>query len=186
MANTVLDYTSEQLNRGVGIYTRDFVGSVRMLEDAGFSPFTKNSPLDSAITQVFSRFVDKTGIGENTATLRSDFLEQYPGTQRALDLYSSLQNTFASKGAGEQAGIVDFLNSRIDEYIAEKDQNEDQMLTLEESEFSESLFERADSDSDNQLNTGEISNDFFEKYQAFSNVVHYFQRTPGTIVNVTS
>lgn len=185
MATTVLDYTSEQLNRGVSVYTRDFVGSVRMLEDAGFSPFTKKSPLDSTISQVFSRFVEKTGIADNVDTLRNNFLEQYPGTQRALDLYSSLQNTFAPRGAGEKAAIVDFLNARIDDYISQKDKNDDQMLTLEESNFSESLFEQADADNDRMLNTDELSNNFFENYQSFNNVVNYFRRTTGNIINIT-
>lgn len=187
MATNVLDLTADKLNRGnLGVFNRDFLGSVRMLEESGFTPLSRveQSPLNSTLKQVFSRFVEKTGIGSDAEVLRNEYLERTPSMQRAMDLYSTLQNNFASRSSGEKAAIVDFLNVKIDEYITEKDKNKDDMLTLEESEFADTLFEEADKDGNSRLNSQEIGSNFFENYQALSNVVSYFQRTPGILVDM--
>lgn len=183
----VYEYAASQLDlnkTAAPTYTRDYVGAVQMLEDSGFSPFTQSSPLDSTLTQIFDRFVQKTGLGTDANTLRSQYLEENPAMQRAMNLYDSLENTFASRGAGEKAAIVDFLNTKIDDYFASKDQNNDNTLTLDESEFSETLFEEADANRDAQLSTEEVRNNFYQGFQQLNNVMDYFRNTRGNLVDI--
>lgn len=181
----IIDQTAAQLNRGQTVpYTRDYVGAVQLLEDSGFSPFGDTSPLSATLNQVFSRFVEKTGLGADSNTLRDEFLAENPATQRALGLYQALENTFSSRGAGEQAAIVDFLNTKIEDFIATKDQNSDDELTLEESELTPTLFEEADANRDSQLNTEELGNNFFNDFPELNNVMNYFRSTPGLLLDV--
>jgi hypothetical protein len=155
-----------------------------MLEDSGFSPFAQSGPLDSTLTQIFDRFVQKTGLGTDSTTLKNEYLDENPAMQRAMNLYDSMENTFAGRGAGEKAAIVDFLNTKIDEYVATKDQDGDNTLTLEESEFTETLFEEADADRDAQLSTEEVKNNFYEGFQQLNNVLDYFRNTRGNLIDI--
>lgn len=181
----VLDQTATQLNRGGAVpYTQDYVGAVKLLESSGFSPFADSSPLGSTLNQVFSRFVEKTGLGADATTLRDEFLAENSNARRAMGLYNALENTFGARGEGEQAAIVDFLNTKIDDFVATKDQNSDEMLTLEESEISPTLFEEADRNRDSQLNSEELRNNFYNNFQELNNVMNYFQSNPGVLIDV--
>ncbi len=183
--NNVLDQAATQLNRGGAVpYSQDYVGSVKLLENSGFSPFTDGSPLGSTLNQVFSRFVEKTGIGTDAAALKTEFLGENPPAQRAMGLYNALENTFGARGEGEQAAVVDFLNTKIDDFVAAKDQDSDNMLTLEESEISPTLFEEADRNRDSQLNSEELRNNFYNNSRELSSVMNYFQSTPGVLLDI--
>lgn len=181
----VLDQTAAQLNRGGAVpYTRDYVGATRLLEDSGFSPFTGGSPLGSTLNQVFSRFVEKTGLGTDASALRDEFLKENSTARRALGLYNALENTFGARGESEKAAIVDFLNTKIEDFVATNDQNSDSMLTLEESALSPTLFEEADRNRDSQLNAEELRNNFYNNFQELNNVMNYFQSTPGILIDI--
>lgn len=183
--NNVLDQTASQLNRGGAVnYSQDYVGAVKLLENSGFSPFADSSPLGATLNQVFSRFVEKTGLGTDASALRNEFLGENPPTRRALGLYNALENTFGARGEGDQASIVDFLNTKIDDFVATKDQNSDDMLTLEESELSPTLFEESDQNRDSQVNAEELRNNFYSNYQELNSVMSYFQSTPGILLDV--
>jgi len=183
--NNVLDQAAAQLNRGgVVPYTRDYVGAVKLLENSGFSPLTGGSPLGSTLNRVFSRFVEKTGLGTDASTLRNEFLAENSTTRRAMGLYRALENTFGARGESEQAAIVDFLNTKIEDFVTAKDQNDDGMLTLEESELSPALFIEADRNRDSQLSAEELRNNFYNNFQELNNVMNYFQTTRGILVNV--
>ncbi len=183
----ITEYTTQHVNRGgAAAYTQDYLGAVRMLEESGFSPFSKRSPLNSTLNQVFGRFVEKTGIGEDASVLIDDFLKENPQTQRALNLYGSLENNFTTVGKGQQAEIVEFLNGRIDAYVSQKDQNSDETLTLQESDISETLFEDIDMNNDSQLEADELKRNFYEGYREFSDVLNYFRTTPGVLIDFYS
>ncbi|MCP5103439.1 MAG: hypothetical protein GY950_08675 [bacterium] len=185
MDNNILDQATTQLNRGPAApYTRDYVGAVKLLENSGFSPFADSSPLNSTLNQVFSRFVEKTGLANDTNTLRDEFLAENPSTQRALGLYGALESTFGSRGASEQSAIVDFLNTKIDDFITTNDQNDDDTLTLEESQLTPTLFEEADANSDFQVNAEELQGNFYNDFQELGGVLNYFRTTPGTLLDV--
>lgn len=182
----IFDQTSAQLNRsGATSYNRDYMGAVRLLENSGFSPYAESSsPLGGTLNQVFSRFVEKTGLGMDAATLQEEFLGGNSSTRRAMGLYNALENTFGSRGKGEQSAIVDFLNTKIDDYVTTKDRNSDSMLTLEESELTPTLFEEADANRDSQLNSEEMRNNFYNNFQELNNVLDYFRSTPGVLLDV--
>ena len=184
--NNIFEQNTAQLNRSnSATYSTDYLGAVRLLENSGFSPYTdNNSPLSATLNQVFTRFIEKTGLGTDANTLQDEFLGGNSSTRRAMGLYSALENTFGSRGKGEQAAIVDFLNTKIDDYISTKDQNSDSMLTLEESELTPTLFEEADANRDSQLNAEEMRNNFYNSFQELSNVLNYFRSTPGILIDV--
>ncbi len=183
--DNIIDQAAAQLNRGQTVpYTRDYVGAVQLLEDSGFSPFGDTSPLSATLNQVFSRFVEKTGLGVDSNTLRDEFLAGNPTTRRALRLYEALENTFSSRRVGEQAAIVDFLNTKIDDFIATKDRDSDDLLALEESAMPPTLFEEADANRDSQLNSEELRNNFFNNFPELNNVMNYFRSTRGLLVDV--
>lgn len=182
----VLEYTAGQLNANradTSTYTPDMVGAVQLLEDSGFAPFSQNSPLDSSLTQIFDRFIQKTGLATDAGALKDDFLAANSNIQRSLGVYDALENTFSSRGSGDKAAIVDFLNTKIDDYFAERDQNSDTTLTLEESGFSETLFEEADADGDAQLSSQETRDNFYEGYRQLNNVLDYFRNSTGNLVD---
>lgn len=184
--NNIFDQTSAQLNRSSSTtYSKDYLGAVRLLENSGFSPYAESSsPLGATLNQVFTRFVEKTGLGTDASTLQNEFLGGNYSARRAMGLYSALENTFGSRGKGEQAAIVDFLNTKIDDYISTKDQNSDSMLTLEESELTPTLFEEADANRDSQLNAEEMRNNFYSNFRELNNVLDYFRSTPGILIDV--
>ncbi len=155
-----------------------------MLEKAGFSPFSSGSPLNSSLNQVFNRFIKKTGLDTTTEKLKEQFFTNNANTRKALDVYQSLENTFSYKGEGEQPAIVDFLNNKIEGFVAEQDTNEDDTLTLKESEITESLFDEIDTNRDSRINTDEIKSNFYSDFQQLNNVMDYFRSTPGVLVDI--
>ncbi|MCP4154012.1 MAG: hypothetical protein GY757_40170 [bacterium] len=180
----VTEYAAYTVNQqGVVPYTKDYVGGVRLLQDSQFFPFKQDSPFGSTITQVFDEFIQKTGIGLDAETLRGDFLEEYPSTQRALDLYGALKNNFTPKGAGEKATIVDFLNNQLDEYIETNDTDQDQALTLVETDMDADIFEATDADNDLRITADEMKNNFYENYEELDNVMNYFRSNSGSLVD---
>ena len=174
----------DQLGTNASIYSTDFVGASRMLEDAGFSPFTQSSPLDSTLTQIFDRFVQKTGLDSNSNDLKDEFLQEHPTVRQALGLYNSLENTFSNRTSGQQAAIVDFLNTKIDEFATEKDTNSDSLLTQEESGLDDTLFSQVDRDQDNRVTTDELRNNFYNNFTELNNVLNYFQGNRGVLIDV--
>ncbi len=185
--NSITGYISRQFDKSSSAtyaYPSDYMGSIQLLEKAGFSPFTDNSPLNSTLYQVFNRFVQKTGMDTTANKLKDEYLEQNPAMQRAMNLYSSLDNTFSSRRPGEQAAIVDFLNNKIDEFITQKDKNSDKTLSNEESGLQETLFQAMDENRDNQVTGEEIKNNFYNDFTQLNNVLNYFQNNTGTLVDL--
>lgn len=181
----VQGFIANQLDSNAArIYTPDYLGSVQLLEKSGFSPFTRSSPLESTLFQVFNRFVEKTGLNADSNQLKDEYLTENPSVQRAVDLYSALDNSFAARGAGEKAAIVDFLNSKIDDYITEKDANENKTLSRDESGFSQTLFRAIDANRDAEIDTEEIQDNFYNDFSQLNNVLNYFQSTPGVLVDM--
>ncbi|MCP4213692.1 MAG: hypothetical protein GY765_03500 [bacterium] len=178
-------YVSNQFNDAANIpYSHDFVGAVQMLGDAGLAPFSDSSPLSSTLSQIFTEFVEKTGLNSDSTTLKNDFLAQTPSAGRAMDLYESLDNTFSARGEGEQAVIVDFLNSRIDSFITDNDQDGDGSLNAEESTLSTDRFNTVDADSNLKLNSEEIQNDFYGGYRELGNVLNHFRSNSGVLLDL--
>jgi hypothetical protein len=180
----VLGYISNQLDSMRMPYTKDYLGAVRLLEDSGFNPFSDTSPLNSTLYQIFNRFVEKTGLDTNPNVLKDELLEQYPFTRQALSLYGALENSFAPRGTGEKAIIVDFLNKKIDEFITEKDTDENSTLTREESGLIERLFQIIDANRDEEINSEEIQDIFYTHFTQLNNVLDYFQNTPGALIDI--
>jgi hypothetical protein len=181
----VLGYISNQLDGNRAIpYTKDYLGAVQLLEGSGFSPFSDTSPLSSTLYQIFNRFVEKTGLDTNPNVLKDEFLEQNPSSRQAINLYGALENTFAARGVGEKAVIVDFLNKRIDEFVTEKDTDETNTLTREESGLTDRLFQTIDANRDEEINAEEIQDNFYTNFTQLNNVLNYFQNTPGALIDV--
>lgn len=181
----VTGYISNQLNGNLNVpYSRDYLGSIQLLENSGFNPFSDTSPLNSTLYQIFNRFVEKTGLNTDANTLKDEFLEENPSTRQAVNLYGSLENTFAIRNAGEQAAIVDFLNQKIDDFITEKDTDDSGTLTQSESKLTETLFQNIDSNRDEEINAQEMENNFYSNFTQLNNVLNYFQNTPGTLINI--
>lgn len=174
----------DQLGTNAAVYSTDFVGASRMLEDAGFNPFTQTSPLDSTLSQIFDRFVQKTGLDSNSNDLKDEFLQENPTTRQALGLYNSLENTFGSKSAGQQAAIVDFLNTKIDEFLTDQDEDSDSLLTQQESGLDDTLFNQVDKDQDYKISTEELKNNFYNNFAELNNVLNYFQGNRGVLVDI--
>lgn len=181
----VLGYISNQVDGIRTIpYTKDYLGAVQLLEGSGFNPFFDTSPLNSTLYQIFNRFVEKTGLDTNTNVLKDEFLEQNPAARQAISLYGALENTFASRGAGEKAVIVDFLNQKIAEFITENDIDETNTLTREESGLTERLFQTIDANRDEEINAEEIQDNFYTNFTQLNNVLDYFQHTPGALIDI--
>lgn len=187
-ATNLHGFISGQLdqNSSISSFTPDYVGSVQLLEQAGFSPFTESSPLDSTLYQVFNRFVQKTGLDTTANKLKDDYLQENPSAQRAIDLYSALENTFASRGSGEQAAIVDFLNTRIDDFVTTRDTDENNILSQEESGLTDTLFREVDADRSGGITAEEFRGNFYNDFNQLNNVLNFFQNTTGTLLDVTA
>jgi len=164
-------------------YNKDFLSSVQLLENAGFAPFTDSSPMNSTLYQIFDRFVERTGLNTNSNVLKDDFLKENPSSRQAIYLYDTLENTFATRGTGERALIVDFLNKKIDQSITDKDIDESGTLTAVESGINESLFQDIDADGNNEINAQEMKNNFFNDFTQFNSVLNYFRNTSGNLVD---
>ncbi len=184
--NAITGYLSNQFDSNVpikGSYASDYLGSVQLLEKAGFSPFAEKSVIGSTLYQVFDRFVKKTGLDTTANKLKDEYLQDSPSSQHAMNIYSILENTFTPKGPGEKAAIVNFLNSKIDEFVSTKDTDTSGSLTLEESGINESIFKNLDTNRDNQINASEMKKSFYEDFKQLNYVLDYFQNTPGTLVD---
>ncbi len=178
-------YISNQLDGGVsGNYTTDYVGAVKLLETSGFSPFSDSSPLGATLSQIFDRFVQKTGLDTTSNKLKDEFLQENPTTQQALDLYSALENTFSTKTIGEKASIVDFLNTKIDDFVTTKDSDTNNTLNQEESGLTDTLFLEVDADKDSEISGDELRNNFYSNFNELNNVLNYFQNTRGVLIDV--
>jgi len=164
-------------------YTTDFIGSVKLLEDSGFNPYRGGSPLSGTLNQVFDRFVQKTGLDTTASKLTDEFLLNNPTTRNALGVYDALENTFASRNAGQQSAIVDFLSSKIDTLMTDRDTDQNSSLNLLESGFSRSIFDQIDRDEDLEISGDEFKNDFFNSFSELNNVLNYFQSNRGVLLD---
>jgi hypothetical protein len=110
------DYASIiRTDRSVQPFSRNYLGSVQLLENTGFSPFSEKSPVNSALNQVFSNFAQQNQLTTSSTALKNEFLGKNPGVRRALNTYDALEKTFAPKGPGQESAIVDFMNSKLEE-----------------------------------------------------------------------
>ncbi|MCP5052255.1 MAG: hypothetical protein GY940_34120 [bacterium] len=185
MPLNVASYISSQLDGNVSpSYSADYVGAVQLLENTGFSPFSDASPLNSTLNQVFDRFVRKTGLDTTSNKLTDEFLQENPGTRRALNLYSALENTFSTRSAGQKSAIVDFLNTKIDEFVSTKDSNQNNTLSREEAGIDETLFDEIDDDRDLEINNDELRNNVLADFKEFNNILNYFQNGRGVLIDV--
>jgi hypothetical protein len=186
MALDIANYISNQFGSNVtASYSADYVGAVQLLENSGFSPFSDSSPLNSTLNQVFDRFVRKTGLDTTSNQLTDEFLEENSSTRRALNLYSALENTFSSRSAGQKSAIVNFLNTKIDEFISTKDSNDlNTTLNQEESGFDDTLFDEIDADRDQEISAEELRSNFLEDFKELDNILNYFQSNKGVLIDV--
>ncbi|MGE5344265.1 MAG: hypothetical protein ACM3SY_22590 [Candidatus Omnitrophota bacterium] len=188
MGDRILGYISNQYDMGTAAsmspYPSDYLGSVQLLQNSGFSPLSDSSPLNSTLYEVFNRFVQKTGLDTTASKLKDEYLASNPSMQRAIDLYSALENTFASKAPGEQAAIVDFLNGKIEDFVTEKDTDQSGTLTQEEAGVDQTLFRSIDADNDNTINSEEMESHFYSDFTQLNNVLNYFQSTSGALLDL--
>lgn len=184
MSTNVATYLSNQFNNASTIPPADYVNSVKILENSGFSSFSESNPLSSTLTQIFDRFVQKTGLDTDSNKLQDEFLHENPSTRKALNLYSALENTFATQSSGQKASIVDFLNTKIDDLVSDKDVDGNKTLNQEESGFDETFFNQVDKDQDYEITGAEIKNNFFSNFSQLNNVLNYFQSSRGNLVDV--
>ena len=183
----VAGYITSQLENSVAIpYHRDYLGSVQLLQNSGFTPYTDTSPMNSTLYRIFNRFVERTGLNTNPNALKDDFLKENPPSRQAINLYDSLENTFASRGSGEKAAIVDFLNKKIDEFISDKDTDDSGSLSADESGITATLFQTIDTNRNNEINAQEMRDNFYTNFSQLNNVLNYFQNTPGVLIDVTA
>jgi hypothetical protein len=181
----VQGFLSNQLDGNTAIrYKPDYVGSVQLLENSGFNPFSDSSPITSTLNHIFNRFVQKTGLDTNSNQLRDEFLQSNPGTQNAISIYNALENTFATKSTDQKAAIVDFLNSKIDNFISQKDLNDNNQLTQEESGLTDTLFSKIDANRDMEINAEELQGNFYNDFNQLNSVLDYFQNTPGALLDL--
>ncbi len=179
----ITSYASELVEQSlVPKYSRDYVGGVQLLEKSGFSPFKEKEPLNSALNQVFDKFVKKTGFNLNAEELKSEFLNKNPDVKRALNLYNALETTFSPKQTGKNAKIVEFLNSKIEEYVSTYDKNSDGYLTKEEAKDIE--LSTLDTNKDQKVNAEEIKSDFYNNFKELENIINYFKNSPGSFVDI--
>ncbi len=182
----VTGYVSGQLNRSGGAvvpYTKNYVGGVQLIEDSGFQPFSDKQPLNSTLNQVFETFREKTGFDVDSESLRDQFLERNPATRNAMNLYNALGTTFTSRlGAG--APIEDFLNERIETFIAEADEDEDGGLNRSESNLDEMDFINADRNDDDRIDSDEMKDTLYNGFNSLKNILNHFRNNPGTFVDM--
>lgn len=177
-------YIANQLSGNISAnYSTDYVGAVQLLEKSGFSPFSDTSPLSSTLNQIFDRFVQKTGLDSTSTKLKDEYLGENPSTQRALNLYGALENTFATKSPGEKASIVEFLNTKIDDLITGKDTDQNKTLNQKESGFTADYFLEVDKNNDSEISADELKNNFFSTYSQLNNVLDYFQSNRGVLLD---
>ena len=169
----VSGYYSGQLNRGNGIipYSRDYVGSVQLIEDSGFIPFKNKKPLNSTLNQIFEEFKDKTGFNVDVQELKDEFLDKNPKTRSAMNLYNSLASTFSSD-VDSPSAIENFLNKKIDEYVSAKDTDDDKALTSSEADLNTTLFTEINSNKDDNIDVKEIKNNFYDKFNSLKNILN--------------
>jgi hypothetical protein len=180
----VSGYYSGQLNSSNGIvpYSRDYVGSIKLIEDSGFIPFKNKKPLNSTLNQIFEEFRDKTGFDVDVQELKDEFLDKNPKTRSAMNLYNSLASTF-SNDVDNPSAIEDFLNEKIDEYVSAKDTNGDKALTSSETDLNTTLFTEIDSNKDDNIDINEIKSNFYDKFNSLKNILNYFKANPGNLID---
>ena len=188
MALNIANYISNQFGSNGNVaasYSADYVGAVQLLENSGFSPFGNSSPLNSTLNQVFDRFVRKTGLDTTSNELTDEFLQENPNTRRAMNLYSALENTFSSRSPNQKSAIVNFLNTKIDEFVTTKDSNDiNTTLNQEESGFDDEFFLEVDADNDLEISTEELRSNFIEDFKELDNILNYFQSNKGVLIDV--
>ena len=179
----ITSYASELIEQSlVPKYTKDFVGGVQLLEKSGFFPFQEKEPLNSALNQVFDKFIKKTGLNLNKDELKAEFLEKNPDVKRALNLYNALETTFSPKITGKDAKIVDFLNSKIEEYVSTYDKNSNGYLTKKEA--GDLDISSLNKNNDNMVDVEEIKSDFYNNFKELKNIINYFKNSPGSFVDI--
>jgi len=179
----VSSYYSGLLNQtAVTPYSQDFVGGVQLIEKSGFLPFKEKEPLNSTLNQIFEEFKQKTGFDVDVNELKNEFLDNNPQTRNAMNLYNSLENTFSSK-LNEPSAIENFLNDKIDEYISDYDTDNDNELNTEEIDITDTKFKEIDKEKNGKINSDEIKNNFYEKFNSLKNILNYFKTNPGTLLD---
>jgi len=185
--NTIAGYVTNQFDRSnisTNTFPTDYLGSIQLLDKSGFSPYTDNSPTNSVLYSIFNRFVQKTGLDTTANKLKDEYLQNNASAQNAISLYGALENTFATKRPGEQAAIVDFLNTKIEDFITQKDSNQTGSLTQNESGISGEIFNAIDSNRDSVINSQEMQDNFYRDFTQLNNVLNYFQNTSGALIDI--
>ncbi|MCP4220147.1 MAG: hypothetical protein GY765_36285 [bacterium] len=167
-------------------YSTDLKGSIQLLTDKGFSPYSKSSPIDSALYEVFDRFVQVSGANFSADQLKDSFLDQNPSVENALNLYDKLDNTFSPQRSNEKAAIVDFLNARIDDFLQTQDSDGDQKLTWQESKMNPWQFIEYESDDDQKLNRSELRKGIYNDSPRLNSILDYFRGNNGMLVDTYS
>lgn len=158
-------------------YSRDTVGAYQLLQQSGFTPFQRRSPLSSALNQVFGEFSRRTGIDADPRQLEGEFLAANPAIRRSLNPYDALQQTFSAKSAnGAQAPIVAFLNGRVDEHLGTSNPANSASSGIEPAGVGRSAANASDGQ--------RIKSNFYDGYAQLNRILAYFQQPPGTFVNL--
>ncbi|MCP4154935.1 MAG: hypothetical protein GY757_44845 [bacterium] len=166
--------------------------TVQILEDAGFATSAADTPLDATLTDIFGKFIDKTGIQTTSGQLKNEFLAQNPSIQNAVDLYSQLENTFAPKSSSQKSAIVDFLNTKIDTYFQERHIESPNSLSRTEAGIPTDAYLEIDSNADVGIrgsnndwliNKLEMQSNFFSNSGGLNSIVNYFSRASGSFVD---
>lgn len=150
--------TGSLLNTSIVPYHKDFLGGIQLLEDSGFTPTKQSNPLNSTLSEVFDRFVGSTGFDYSPKQLKEEFLEENPRVRSAFNLYNALERSFSTRTAGSDAPVVEFLNSKIEDSVAEDTETEQEVDSVKEG--------------------------FYRNYDQLNNLLNYFKAASGTLVDL--
>ena len=161
------DYSSAlRAGRSVQPYNQDYIGSIKLLENSGFSPFEEKSPINSTLNQIFSQFTEKNNLDTSSTELRSEFYEKNPSVRRALFTYDALEKAFSPKSAGKTSPIIDFLNDKL------------------ESSKQNDVQPQAAAGAETQSTPRSVSGiDFARDFAPLRNISEYFGTAIGTLVD---
>ncbi len=169
-------------------YTKNYSGGIQLLKDSGFSPYKYNSgsPLDSTLYQVLNKFVEKTGIQTDTSALKDSFLEANPDVEKAVNLYSSLEQTFSLQKYRDKTAIMDFLDQQINSFFLERNTDDENSLTRTEAGIPTPIFLDIDANGDWKINKNEMKENLYGDFKELNNIIQFFEGNPGTLVDTYS
>lgn len=168
-------------------FPQDYTGVVQLLETSGFSPFKySNSPVESALSEVFDTFIKSTGSNHTVSDLNKEFLEANPQVRNSLNIYNTIQNAFSPVERGSKSTLENFLKTKIEDFISQNDIDSSGGIERGEAGYGDDKFLQLDADHDDVVDAEEIEEGFYDGFKALENILDYFRPPAGTFIDLTA